>query len=155
MLDRMAWLIGTWFGCGLAPIAPGTAGSAGALLCAVAAGYWLGWSRGELIAASIAIIPVSVWAADRLARVIGAKDPGRVVVDEVAGQWLTLWGATVFNFKSLALAFLLFRLFDIWKPFPARQLEALPGGAGIVADDLAAGVWAALVLFAAGWFNLY
>lgn len=155
MLHRIAWLIGTWFGCGHSPFAPGTAGSAGGMAAALGAWYWLGWSRGELIWATIALIGPAVWAADRVANSMGTKDPGRVVVDEVAGQWITLFGATHYTPASLLLAFLLFRLFDVWKPFPARQLEALPGGAGIVADDLAAGVYAALVLFAAGWFNLY
>ena len=81
-----------------------------------------------------------------------------MVVDEVVGQWLALAGARVLNWKSWYLGSrpsLLFRLFDIWKPFPVRQLESLPGGVGIVADDLMAGVYAALVLFLAGWFNLY
>jgi len=78
-----------------------------------------------------------------------------VVIDEVLGQWLTLAGAAALNWKSWLAAFLLFRLFDIWKPFPVRQLEALPGGWGIVADDLMAGLYGALVLFAAGCFNLY
>ncbi len=155
MIDRIAWLLGTWFGCGHSPFAPGTAGSAGAMVVAIAAGHWLGWSRGELTLATLLLIGPAIWSADRVARAIGSKDPGRVVVDEVAGQWLTLWGATQFNITSVALAFFLFRLFDVWKPFPARQLEALPGGAGIVADDLAAGVYAALVLFAAGRFNVY
>jgi phosphatidylglycerophosphatase A len=155
MLDKLAWLLGTWFGCGHSPFAPGTAGSAGALAAALAAAHWLGWSRTELIWATIALILPAIWSADRVAHNLGAKDPGRVVVDEVAGQWLTLWGATHYTFVSIALGFFLFRLFDVWKPFPARQLEALPGGTGIVADDLAAGVYAALVLFAAGWFNLY
>ncbi len=77
-----------------------------------------------------------------------------MVVDEVVGQWLTLAGARTLNWKSYLAAFLLFRLFDIWKPPPVRQLEALPGGVGIVADDLMAGLYAALVLFAAGCFNL-
>lgn len=155
MLDKIAWLLGTWFGCGHSPFAPGTAGSAGAMIAAMGASHWLGWSRGELIWATIALVLPAIWSADRVARSLGAKDPGRVVVDEVAGQWLTLWGATHYTWISLALAFFLFRLFDVWKPFPARQLEALPGGTGIVADDLAAGVYAALVLYAAGWFNLY
>lgn len=155
MLDKIAWLIATWFGCGHSPFAPGTAGSAGALVPAIGAWYWLGWSRGELIAATIVLILPAIWSADRLARVMGKKDPGRVVVDEVAGQWITLWGVTHYTVVSVALAFFLFRLLDIWKPFPARQLEALPGGTGIVADDLAAGVYGALVMFAAGWFNLY
>ena len=77
------------------------------------------------------------------------------MVDEVVGQWITLAGAMNLNWKSWLAAFLLFRLFDIWKPPPVRQLEHLPGGAGIVADDTMAGVYAALVLYAAGWFNLY
>jgi phosphatidylglycerophosphatase A len=66
-----------------------------------------------------------------------------------------LAGALPLNWKSYLGAFLLFRLFDIWKPVPVRQLEALPGGLGIVADDVMAGVYAALVLFLAGCFNLY
>ena len=78
-----------------------------------------------------------------------------MVVDEVVGQWLTLAGARTLNWKSYLAAFLLFRLFDIWKPPPVRQLESLPGGVGIVADDLMAGLYAALVLFVAGCFNLY
>jgi phosphatidylglycerophosphatase A len=154
-MDRIAWLLGTWFGCGHSPFAPGTVGSAGAIVAAIAAAHWLGWSRGELIWATIALVLPAIWAADRVAHSLARKDPGRVVVDEVAGQWLTLWGVTHYTWVSLVLAFLLFRLFDVWKPFPARQLEALPGGTGIVADDLAAGAYAALVLFAAGWFNLY
>ena len=83
------------------------------------------------------------------------KDPSRVVIDEVAGQWLTLAGAASYNWKSWLAAFFLFRLFDIWKPFPARQTEAFPGGFGIVADDVVAGIYAAVVLAVAGWFNLY
>ena len=83
------------------------------------------------------------------------KDPQIVVIDEVVGQWITLAGASALNWKSWLAAFVLFRLFDIWKPPPVRQLERMPGGAGIVLDDAMAGIYAALVLFAAGWFNLY
>jgi phosphatidylglycerophosphatase A len=96
-----------------------------------------------------------VWAAGETARRTGIEDPQFVVVDEVVGQWLALAGARVLNWKTWLAAFVLFRLFDIWKPFPVRQLESLPGGVGIVADDLMAGLYAALVLFLAGWFNLY
>lgn len=155
MQDRLAWLIGTWFGCGLVPKAPGTAGTLGGWVIAAAAAAWLGWGRGELIAATVLILPLAVWSAGRIATSARDDDPQQVVVDEVAGLWLALWGATSYNWKSAVLAFGLFRLFDIWKPFPARRLEALPGGLGIVADDLAAGIWAALVLRVAGWFNLY
>lgn len=154
-MDRLAWWIATWFGSGLAPGAPGTAGSIAGWLLAVAAAWLWSWGRAELMIATWALLGPAVWAAHRLAAATGNHDPQQVVVDEVAGVWLTLWGATAYNWKSAILALLLFRLFDIWKPPPARQLEKLPGGFGIVADDLAAGVWAALVLRGAGWFNLY
>src|SRR5262249_42646177 len=95
------------------------------------------------------------WAADVTARETGLKDPQIVVVDEVIGQWITLGGAMRLNWKSWLAAFVLFRLFDIWKPPPVRQLERLEGGSGIIADDAMAGAYGALVLFAAGWFNLY
>jgi len=94
-------------------------------------------------------------AAGETARARKLKDPGIVVIDEVVGQWLSLAGATALNWKSYLAAFLLFRVFDIWKPPPVRQLEALPGGLGINADDAMAGFYAAVVLFAAGCFNLY
>jgi phosphatidylglycerophosphatase A len=86
---------------------------------------------------------------------IGKKDPQIVVIDELVGQWITLAGATTLNWKSWLAAFLLFRAFDIWKPPPVRQLEKVSGGAGIVLDDAMAGIYAALVLYTAGWFNLY
>jgi phosphatidylglycerophosphatase A len=77
------------------------------------------------------------------------------VIDEVIGTWIGLAGARVYNWKSYLAALALFRLFDIWKPPPVRQLESLPGGWGINLDDVMAGIYAALVLFLAGRFNLY
>ena len=109
---------------------------------------------GFAVLALIMLYP-AIWAAAVFAKESGQKDPQRVVVDEVVGQWITLAGATALNWKSWLLAFALFRLFDIWKPWPVRQFEKLPGGTGIVMDDVIAGVYGALVLFAAGWFNLY
>jgi phosphatidylglycerophosphatase A len=97
----------------------------------------------------------AVWAAGVTARIKQLKDPQIVVVDEVVGQWIALGGAHTLNWKSYLAALALFRLFDVWKPPPVRQLEALPGGLGINADDVMAGIYAALVLFAAGCFNLY
>jgi len=147
----LATPLATWFGCGYAPKAPGTAGSLAALAIA-----WLlplpplGFGLLGLLLAGPAI-----WAANVTAAETGLKDPQIVVVDEVVGQWMTLAGAATLNWKSRLAAFVLFRLFDIWKPAPVRQLERLPGGFGIVADDAMAGVYGALVLFAAGWFNLY
>ena len=90
-----------------------------------------------------------------MARETGRKDPQFVVVDEVLGQWLALGGALRLNWRSFLFAFMLFRVFDILKPPPIRLIEQIPGGAGIVLDDMMAGVYAALVLFLMGWFNLY
>lgn len=147
--------IATWFGCGRAPVAPGTAGSAAALAIGILLHEYAGFAWWHfLVLAAVAFYP-AVWAAGFAARAAKIKDPGFVVVDEVLGQWVALAGARPFNWKSYLAAFALFRLFDIWKPPPVRQLEALPGGLGINADDVMAGIYAALVLFAAGCFNLY
>src|SRR5436309_779868 len=101
------------------------------------------------------LIDLGIWAAGKTAGEIKSKDPSIVVVDEVLGQWITLAGAVSLNWKSWLAAFCLFRLFDIWKPPPVRQLEALPSGTGIVADDVMAGIYGALVLLITGCFNLY
>lgn len=155
MRSKIALPISTWFGCGYFPIAPGTVASAAAL----GIGYLLvehaGWRAVHFGALSAIGIAPGILAAGITARESGLHDPSRVVVDEVLGQWITLTGLRSFNWKSYLGAFLLFRLFDIWKPAPVRQLESLPGGAGIVADDAMAGIYAALVLFIAGCFNLY
>jgi phosphatidylglycerophosphatase A len=159
MRTSAANAISTWFGCGYSPAAPGTAGAAAAIAIAIAIEYYAGWKPPAFAALAVIVSGPAIWAADETARHANIKDPHFVVVDEVVGQWLALAGARALNGKahwiSWLAAFLLFRLFDIWKPFPVRQLEALPGGVGIVADDLMAGVYAALVLFLAGWFNLY
>jgi phosphatidylglycerophosphatase A len=152
---KLAALLSTWFGCGCSPIAPGTAGSLAALLIGIALHAYAGFAWWHfLLLAAIGFWP-AVWAAGVTARVTGIEDPGFVVIDEVLGQWIALAGAHPFNWKSCLAAFALFRLFDIWKPPPVRQSEALPGGLGIVVDDVMAGLYAALVLFLAGCFNLY
>jgi len=155
MRDKVAVAVATWFGCGYSPVAPGTVGTAAALAIAIVLARFGGWKPWYFVVLAVVALAPSIWAADITARICGKKDPGMVVVDEVVGEWITLAGATSLNWKSYLGAFVLFRLFDIWKPPPVRQLEALPGGAGIVADDVMAGVYAALVLCLAGWFNLY
>ena len=152
---KIARLVSTWFGCGLSPAAPGTAGSLAGLVIAIALHEFAGLVWWHLLLLSAILFPLSVWAATRTARETGIKDPGMVVVDEVIGQWIALAGAHPFNWKSYLAAFILFRLFDIWKPPPVRQLEALPEGLGIVADDVMAGCYAALLLWAGGHFRLY
>jgi phosphatidylglycerophosphatase A len=147
-----AWLLATWFGCGYSPVAPGTAGS----LAAVAIGY-LVWRAGlgnyAFLGLSLVFLYPAILSAGIVATESGRKDPQIVVIDEVVGQWLTLAGARHLNTMTFVIAFALFRLFDIWKPPPIRQIERIPGGAGIVLDDMMAGVYGALVLFATGWFN--
>ncbi|MGO4882944.1 MAG: phosphatidylglycerophosphatase A [Bryobacteraceae bacterium] len=153
--DRLAAVIATWFGCGYSPKAPGTVGSAAAIGIAILIAHYAGWPPMAFAALAAVVSVPGIWAAGETARLANIKDPQFVVVDEVAGQWLALAGARALNWKSWLAAFVLFRLFDIWKPAPVRQLESLPGGVGIVADDLMAGLYAALVLFLAGCFNLY
>jgi len=148
---RSAWLFATFFGAGYFPKGPGTAGSLAAVLLAIPFLYlklpawWLG-------VASFCFLYPSIAAADVVAREASKKDPQIVVVDEVLGQWLTLAGAQRLNWRSLLIGFVLFRIFDILKPPPVRQLERVPGGAGIVLDDMMAGVFGALVLYGAGWY---
>jgi phosphatidylglycerophosphatase A len=152
MRNKLAWISATWFGCGLSPFAPGTAGSLAAILIA-----WpltlLGFGRIHFLVLAFALLYPAIRAAGIVATLAGRKDPQVVVIDEVLGQWLTLAGALRFDLLTFALAFALFRLFDIWKPPPIRLIEQIPGGAGIVLDDMMAGAYAALVLFLVGWFN--
>jgi phosphatidylglycerophosphatase A len=152
------WLatpIATCFGVGLAPFAPGTAGSIVAIAAAALLIHYHGWTQANFGLLCIVSLLPGIWAAQVYAESRGKEDPSEVVVDEVIGQWVTLLGATVYNWKSLLAALVLFRILDIFKPFPIRQAEKLPGGVGIIADDVVAGVVGALVLFAAGCFNLY
>jgi phosphatidylglycerophosphatase A len=154
-MTRLAITIATWFGAGYSPFAPGTAGSLAALVIAIVLHEYAGFSNWHFLVMAALLFPPATWAASETARVKNLKDPQIVVVDEVLGQWITLAGARTLNWKSYLAAFALFRLFDIWKPAPVRQLEGLPGGLGINADDMMAGAYGALVLFTAGWFNLY
>jgi phosphatidylglycerophosphatase A len=154
MRDRAAWWIATWFGCGYSPLAPGTAGAAAAVLIAWGLVH-AGFGNLAFLALSAAFLYPAIRAASIVAAKSGRKDPGFIVVDEVAGQWLTLAGALRFNWRTFLFAFLLFRFFDILKPPPIRRIERLPAGSGIVLDDVMAGAYGALVLFILGWFTLY
>jgi phosphatidylglycerophosphatase A len=149
-------LIASCFGIGRFPIAPGTFGSMVGLalfwLLALAAG-WPGTLAGML-----GVTLLGFWSAGTAEQLYGEKDPGEVVIDEVAGQMLTMLFLTPTP-RLLITAFLLFRLLDIVKPFPARRLERLPGGSGIMADDLVAGLYGNLLLHVVrlltpGWLGL-
>jgi phosphatidylglycerophosphatase A len=143
---KLAHVLAVWFGCGHVPFAPGTAGTLGAIPL-----YLLLRPHGTLavLAAAIVVTGVGVWAASSVARDTKLKDPQIVVIDEVAGV-LFAWLAAPPTTAGLVLGFVLFRLFDQLKPWPARWAERrLPGGWGIVLDDVLAGGWAAALLVAA------
>ncbi len=152
---KAARWIALWFGCGLSPVAPGTVGSLAAMAIAIVLAKYVAFAPWHFAILGVVLTPAGIWAAAREERASGKTDPGSVVVDEVAGQWIALAGAANLGWPALFGAFALFRLLDIWKPFPIDRLQSLPGGWGIMADDLVAGVYGALVLYAAGCFNLY
>jgi phosphatidylglycerophosphatase A len=146
--------LATCFGCGYSPKAPGTAGSAAGIAIA-----WLlisvaGFSPLLLIPLTLVLTPIGIWAAGATERDVGREDPGIVVIDEVLGQWLTAAAIVHPTWQSYVLAFALFRIFDITKPWPIRKLESLHGGLGIIADDLLAGVYGAVLMVAAAHYNL-
>ena len=140
-------LIATFFGVGRLRPGPGTWGSAAtvllwALISSRIAPEGRTWAT---IAAAIAITLIGIPAATRVARASGLKDPQFVVIDEVAGQLVALI-AVPLAWKTFLVGLILFRVFDILKPPPVRQLESLPEGAGIVVDDLGAGLYALAVM---------
>jgi len=142
-LDRLALLLATFFGAGRSPIIPGTAGTLASLpLAALLLAALPSWG---FALATLLVIAISIPAAERASRLLGRKDPGCVVIDETAGLFVTLLGLP-FSWMTLAGAFLLFRVMDVIKPQPARRAERLPGGWGIVSDDLIAGAYANLAL---------
>jgi phosphatidylglycerophosphatase A len=154
-VTRLALPLATWFGCGYFPWGPGTVGSMAGLLIAAALHFWAGAGQVTFLVMTLVLLPPAVWSATQAARLLKREDPGVVVVDEVLGQWVTLLGAVTLNWKTFLAAFLLFRIFDIWKPWPVWVLERLPEGTGIIADDLGAGLYGALILYIGGRFGFY
>jgi len=139
-----AAMAATWFGSGLLPIAPGTWGSLAALPFAWALALFGGWPL--LLAASLGCFLVGWWAAAVYVRRTGADDPSEVVIDEVAGQWLVLAAVPLDPVLYLA-GFLLFRLLDITKPWPARWADRnIHGGLGVMLDDMLAAAYGAAAL---------
>ncbi|MDD3083290.1 MAG: phosphatidylglycerophosphatase A [Desulfobacterales bacterium] len=150
--SKAVLFLATGFGAGRIPFAPGTFGSlAGLPFCLLLASV----SRPVSAALLAGLILISVPVASRAARMLGKKDPGAIVIDEMAGISVTLWGIP-FQFLPVCAGFLIFRVLDIAKPFPVGYLDkTLSGGTGIVADDLAAGLIGNLLLRAflalSGW----
>lgn len=147
-MSRLALLVATFGSVGFFPVAPGTAGSAAALVL-YAMLRWIGWPAVELVAIAI-IFAAGVWASSRSEALLGGTDPGPVVIDEVAGMLITL-AAMPLSLTGVVVGFLCFRVFDVIKPFPARRLEEAPAGWGIMLDDAAAGVYGQLVLRLLVW----
>ena len=140
----IAALIATVGGIGLLPLMPGTWGSLAALPCAWAISALSGGAA--LAAAAILAFALGSWAAAVVAQASGSEDPGFIVVDEVAAQWLVLVAAPL-DWRAYLAGFLLFRVFDIVKPWPVRAIERrVAGGVGIMLDDFAAALYAILLL---------
>ncbi|MEO6964284.1 MAG: phosphatidylglycerophosphatase A [Acidobacteriaceae bacterium] len=157
-----AWALATFFGTGFLRPAPGTWGSLAGLLLWLVAAHWLHPSRlhlaiGTAIAALIALL-LGIPASAIVAREAATDDPSFVVLDEVAGQWVALIGVALIaatpRLWEWVAAFLLFRIFDILKPSPAREFDRMHSGFGIMMDDIAAGVYALVILWLAGYFLL-
>lgn len=148
---RLAYVLATWFGCGYVPLAPGTAGSLGAIplyLLLRPLGPW------AVVCASVVLLAVGLWAADVVVDASGQKDPQIVVVDEVVGMLLTL-AAAPRGALAIGLGFVAFRVFDQFKPWPANVAEQrLKGGWGVMMDDVVAGLYGALLLRGLVWWRL-
>jgi phosphatidylglycerophosphatase A len=141
-MTRLAVLIATVGGLGYAPVAPGTFGSAAGILI-----YWFTrhWPTSWQLGLIVVITSVGVWAATRAEQHFGKEDPGAVVIDEVAGQLVTL-AFTGAGLAAMVVGFFVFRILDIIKPFPADRFERLHGGTGIMADDVMAGIYGCILL---------
>ena len=149
MVER---LLCSWFGAGWMKPAPGTWGSAAALPL----GWLLWWIGGTpaLAIASVLVFAIGWWASERIVRAEGLEDPSWVVIDEVVGQWLTLL-LTPPSLLGYAVGFALFRLFDIWKPWPVSWADQkIKGGLGIMLDDVLAGLMGLAVLSLLQWAGL-
>ena len=147
LLSHPAVLLATWFGTGYLRPAPGTWGTLGAVPVA-----WLGYGVGgtpALFGLAVATFVVGVWAAERFDRLSGGHDASEIVIDEAAGLFLTLAALSLvkpLGLSEVAAGFILFRLFDITKPPPVRQVDRhLGGGLGVMMDDILAAIYAAAV----------
>ena len=157
VLDNLAFVLASGLGLGFIPVGPGTFGSLLGLLIATLIVFRFRFFPDLMLLAILAAAAVSfvigVWAASRVERFLGKKDAQLIVIDEVCGQILTFAGIAPLMGRiggawrwAMVAGFLLFRLFDIFKPFPIRRLEGIGSGTGVMADDVGAGIYAAAVL---------
>ncbi len=144
--QSLALLVAEFFYCGRFPVAPGTAGSLGAMIIWVPMLY-LAWPRWLILGLIVVLFGIGIWASAYGIEYYQQKDPKQVVIDEVVGVGIAFLVISP-NWLEVASAFLLFRLFDIIKPWPIKHGENLPGAWGIMIDDVIAGIFSALVLLA-------
>jgi phosphatidylglycerophosphatase A len=147
-VTRLAVFISTVGYCGYFPFAPGTVGSAAGLVFYLLV-WWTGSTQVE-VALIVGLFVLGVWAGTISERYFGGIDPGPVVIDEVVGMLITLAFIPV-GWSGALAGFVLFRIFDVIKPYPANKLEALHGGLGVMADDAMAAVYANLSLRVLMW----
>ncbi len=153
---KICWIIATWFGSGLLPKAPGTWGSLAAIPFAYIVSVYT--CPYALIFGIIALFFIGIWASDKIEESVQKKDPGFIVVDEVVGQWIALLPLPFlysildpnsfyfFSAPIAVLAFIAFRIFDIWKPWPVNYADKnVHGGYGIMLDDVIAGMYALII----------
>jgi len=145
LLSSPAGWLACGFGSGLTPVAQGTFGSLAAIL------PWLWLRHGSLSLNLVVIVigfAIGVWACDVASRTLGVDDHRSLVWDEFIGQWIALLPALLAPWWAVVAGFALFRLFDVWKPWPIRWLDQhLKGGLGVMVDDVIAGIFAAIVLW--------
>ena len=147
MNEKLITFLATGFGSGLSPVAPGTVGTlAGVVVCLLC--LPMPWIMRLIIV--LALLALSIYVAEQAEKIYQKKDDQRIVIDEIIGLQITMLPVAI-NILNLCVAFVLFRIFDIWKPFPVKNLQGLPGGWGVVIDDVAAGIYAAAAL----WLLIY
>ena len=150
MNEKLIKLLATGFGAGLAPVAPGTTGTlVGVLICLIFSP--LHWLLRFLIV--IFLLVLAIYIAERAEQVYRKKDDQRIVIDEIAGFQVTMLPVAITGLHLL-VGFVLFRIFDILKPFPLRDLQKMPGGLGIVLDDVAAGIYAGILMLLLVFFGV-
>lgn len=159
-VDRLRWLLATGCGLGLAPVASGTFGTLGGVALALLLQIWLhGTSLGvACLILGFLLLAIGCSFTDWTARILKSKDPKPFVLDEIVGYLVALAMFAIVRGDpsptAHAACFFVFRVFDVWKPWPADRLEHVPGAPGIMLDDFAAGIYSGLVLLALPWLGL-
>jgi phosphatidylglycerophosphatase A len=141
--EKLITFLATGFGSGLSPVAPGTAGTlVGVVICLLC--LPIPWILRLIIV--LALLALSIYVAGQAEKIYQKKDDQRIVIDEIIGLQITMLPVAI-NILNLCAAFVLFRIFDIWKPFPVKNMQGLPGGWGVVIDDVAAAIYAAVIMW--------